>query len=80
MEEFESAKMIFDRVDDNYYDTDIIHKARLYMIKACAENENLKLAKQYLNKYENDLRENNLYNEALIAINQAEKINLKSSK
>ena len=80
MEEFESAKMIFDRVDENYYDTEIIHKARLYMIKACAENENLKLAKQYLNKYENDLRENNLYNEALIAINQAEKINLKSSK
>ena len=72
--------MIFDRVDENYYDTEIIHKARLYMIKACVENENLKLAKQYLNKYENDLRENNLYNEALIAINQAEKINLKSSK
>tara|TARA_S200000501_G_scaffold98676_1_gene92011 strand:- start:11629 stop:12399 length:771 start_codon:yes stop_codon:yes gene_type:complete len=80
MEEFESAIMIFDRVDENYYDTEIIHKARLYMIKACAKNENLSLAKQYLIRFESDLKENNLYNEAVIAINQAEKINLKSSK
>lgn len=71
MEEYESARMVFQRVNDLYYDTDIANENKLWIIKAYAKNLNLIAANDFLIEYEPILKSNSLYEDAIASINEA---------
>tara|TARA_B100001105_G_scaffold158049_1_gene126996 strand:+ start:531 stop:1301 length:771 start_codon:yes stop_codon:yes gene_type:complete len=73
MEEYESARMVFQRVDDLYYDTDVVGDTKLWIIKAYAKDLNLEAANQHLADYETVLKASELYDDALASIAEAEK-------
>tara|TARA_A100001037_G_C15138129_1_gene632197 strand:+ start:376 stop:1143 length:768 start_codon:yes stop_codon:yes gene_type:complete len=64
MEEYDSAKMIFNRVIDTFYDTAVVHLARQGKVKALAQNRQIDEALEFLNDHESKLKENGLYEEA----------------
>ncbi|MDP6861240.1 MAG: outer membrane protein assembly factor BamD, partial [Candidatus Marinimicrobia bacterium] len=73
MEEYESARMVFQRVDNLYYDTDVVDDTKLWIIKAYAKDLNLEAANQHLADYETVLKASELYDDALASIAEAEK-------
>jgi outer membrane protein assembly factor BamD len=73
MEEFESAKIAFERVVDNYYDTDVVHLARQGMIKALANNRQINDAQDLLVENEMNLTEHGLFDDAKETIQKIQK-------
>ena len=73
MDEYESAKLAFQIVIDEYYDTDIFHNAQQGMIVALANNKELPDAENLLKQNEQVLKENNLYEKAIDSIEKAKK-------
>ena len=73
MDEYESAKLTYQKVIDLYYDTDVIHKAYFEMVKALAKNENIDEAISLLDQHQDILVENELYNDANSLIQQIQK-------
>lgn len=73
MDEYESAKLTYQKVIDLYYDTDVIHKAYFEMVKALAKNENIDEAISLLDQHQDILVENELYNDASSLIQQVQK-------
>ena len=73
MDEYDSAKLIFQKVIDLYYDTEIIHKAYFEMLKALAKNENIDEAISLLDQHQEILVENNLYDDANSLIQQIQR-------
>ena len=55
MDEYESAKMTFERVVDHYYDTAVVHQARQGMVKALAQNRQIDEALALLDENEMNL-------------------------
>ena len=80
MEEYESARMVFQRVNALYYDTDVSDDTKLWTIKAYAKDFNLEAANQHLAEYKTILITNDLYEEAVASIAEAEKMIAKSNK
>ena len=75
MEEYESAKISFQTVIDEYYDTGIIYFAQQGMIKALAKNNEINDAKSLLYKYKTELEEQNLFDELQQIIESFQKKN-----
>ena len=73
MEEYESAKMTFERVIDYYYDTAVVHQARQGLVKALAHNRQIDEALVYLNNNETKLTEQGLYDDAKETIEDIQK-------
>jgi len=73
MDEFESAKMTFDRVISFYYDTDVIHQAHQGIVIALARDGKITEASEYLGAHKVALMENGLYGNAENAISDMEK-------
>ena len=74
MEEYESAKMTFERVVDHYYDTAVVHQARQGMVKALAQNRQIDEALALLDENEMNLTEHGLYNDAKDTIQDVQKM------
>ena len=74
MEEYESAKMTFERVVDHYYDTAVVHQARQGMVKALAQNRQIDEALALLEENEMNLTEHGLYNDAKDTIQDVQKM------
>ena len=74
MEEFESAKMTFQRVIDLYYDTGVIYQAHQGMVQALAKNREIDEALALLNDHEMDLMGEGLYGDAQETIQNVQKI------
>ena len=74
MEEFESAKMTFQRVIDLYYDTGIIYQAHQGMVQALAKNREIDEALALLNDHDMDLMGEGLYDDAQETIENVQKI------
>ena len=74
MEEYESAKMTFERVVDHYYDTAVVHQARQGMVKALAQNRKIDEALALLDENEMNLTEHGLYNDAKDTIQDVQKM------
>jgi len=74
MEEYESAKMTFERVVDHYYDTAVVHQARQGMVKALAQNRQIDEALALLDENEMNLTEHGLYNDANDTIQDVQKM------
>ena len=74
MEEYESAKMTFQRVIDLYYDTGIIFQAHQGMVQALAKNREIDEALVLLNDHEMDLMGEGLYSDAQETIQNVQKI------
>ena len=64
LEEYESAKMTFQMVMDQYYDTSFINFAHQGMVKALAKNREIEDAVELLIKNEVDLIVSGLYDDA----------------
>ena len=77
MEEYESAKLSFQRVIDKFYDTSYFAPSKKEMVIALAKNKEADAAKIFLDSNKVLLTEKNLYKKAQEAI---EHINFKSSK
>ena len=73
LDEHESAKLSFQLVIDEYYDTDIFHHAQQGIIVALANNKELINAENLLKQNEQVLKENNLYEKAMDSIEKAKK-------
>ncbi len=73
MDEFESARMVFEEISNLYYDTEMIDDSRLWIVKAYARDLDVKNAKIYLEKFETELKSSGLYLEAENAIFRAVK-------
>jgi len=73
MDEFESARMVFEEISNLYYDTEMIDDSRLWIVKAYARDLDIKNAKIYIQKFEIELKSSGLYLEATDAISRAEK-------
>ena len=64
MDEFEPARMSFNSVLDQYYDTDIVEEVHVGVIKSYIKNNKIKQAKEYwLNKGQEDIVSEELINE-----------------
>ena len=74
MEEYESAKMTFERVVDHYYDTAVVHQARQGMVKALAQNRQIDEALALLDENEMNLTEHGLYYDAKDTIQHVQKM------
>ena len=74
MEEYESAKMTFQKVIDLYYDTGIIYQAHQRMVQALAKNREIDEALAFLNDHEMDLMGEGLYDDAQEIIENVQKI------
>ena len=61
MEEYESAKISFQAVIDQYYDTEIIYLAHEGMVKALAKNNEFDEAIVMLNRYKMEFIERDLF-------------------
>jgi tetratricopeptide (TPR) repeat protein len=64
MEEYESAEMMFNRVLEYYYDTDVVNDAKQGIVMALANARRIDDAIDYLNNNEDSLKEFELYNDA----------------
>ncbi len=73
MDEFESARMVFEEISNLYYDTKMIDDSRLWIVKAYARDLDIKNAKIYIKKFETELKLSGLYIEAEGAISEAVK-------
>ena len=73
MEEFESAKIAFERVIDNYYDTDVVHLAHQVKIKALANNRQINEAQDLLVENTINLTEHGLFYDAEETIQEIQK-------
>ena len=80
LEEYESAKMTFQLVIDQYYDTSIINYAYQGMVRSLAKNREIEDAIALLNQNEIDLIGSGLYNDAKEAIDDMEKKIAKEQK
>ena len=74
MDEFESARLVFEEISNLYYDTEMIDDSRLWIIKAYARDLDIKNAKIHLNKFKTELKSSDLYLEAENEILKAQKI------
>ena len=74
MDEFESARLVFEEISNLYYDTEMIDDSRLWIIKAYARDLDIKNAKIHLNKFKTELKLSDLYLEAENEILKAQKI------
>jgi len=64
MDEFEPARMSFNRVLDDYYDTDVIQEVHIGIIKSFLMEKKIDLAKEYwLNKGQDDIVKDQLIDE-----------------
>ena len=64
MDEFEPARMSFNNVLDQYYDTDIVEEVHVGVIKSYIKSNKIKQAKEYwLNKGQEDIVSEELINE-----------------
>ena len=64
MDEFEPARMSFNSVLDQYYDTDIVEEVHVGVIKSYIKSNKIKKAKEYwLNKGQEDIVSEELINE-----------------
>ena len=64
MDEFEPARMSFNSVLDQYYDTDIVEEVHVGVIKSYIKSNKIKQAKEYwLNKGQEDIVSEELINE-----------------
>ena len=61
MEEYESAKISFQTVIDQYYDTKIVLFAQQGMIKALVKNNEITEAISLLNEFKTELQERGLF-------------------
>ncbi len=68
MEEYESAKMTFERVVDHYYDTAVVHQARQGMVKALAQNRKIDEALALLDENEMETLFNHYISSCLVLI------------
>ena len=80
LEEYESAKMTFQLVIDQYYDTSFINYAHQGMVKSLAKNREVEDAIALLSQNEIDLIGSGLYNEAKEVIDDMEKKIAKEQK
>ena len=74
MDEYESAKMTFDRVISMYYDTEVIYQAHQGAVIALAKNGEISEATNYLETHKAALETHDLLNDAVKAIQDMEKI------
>ena len=80
LEEYESAKMTFQMVMDQYYDTSFINFAHQGMVKALAKNREIEDAVELLIKNEVDLTGSGLYDDAEKIIDDMKRKILKEEK
>ena len=80
LEEYESAKMTFQLVMDQYYDTSVITYAHQGMVRSLAKNRELEDAIALLKDNELDLIGSGLYDEAKETIDDMEKKVAKEQK
>ena len=73
MDEFESARIVFEEISNLYYDTEMINDSRLWIVKAYARDLDVKNAKIYIERFKTELKASGLYLEAESAISIAEK-------
>ena len=64
MDEYESAKLAFQIVIDEYYDTSFLVLAQKEMVISLAKNREIDNALTFLELNKNDLANNDLYDEA----------------
>ncbi len=64
MEEYESAKISFQNVIDQYYDTKIVFLAQQGMIKALVKNNEITEAISLLDEFKTELQERGLFEQA----------------
>ena len=74
MEEYESAKMTFQQVIDQYYDTGIIYDSHQGMVLALANNREIEEALAFLNDYKMELMGDGHYDLAQETIEDIQKI------
>jgi outer membrane protein assembly factor BamD (BamD/ComL family) len=74
MEEYYSARMTFNKVIDLYYDTPIVYEAKAGLVEAFAYNKEIDEAYKSINSFETDLKDNNLYEDAMETIIRIEKM------
>lgn len=73
MDEFESARMVFEEIENLYYDTKMIDQSRLWIVKAYARDLDLKNARKYFEKHSSKFKSSGLYIEAENEISRASK-------
>ena len=74
MDEFEPARMSFNRVLDDYYDTDIVQEVQIGVVKSFLLEKKTGLAKEYwLNKGQDDVVNDQLIDEINQLFSKAEK-------
>ena len=74
MDEFEPARMSFNSVLDQYYDTDIVEEVHVGVIKSYIKSNKIKQAKEYwLNKGQEDIVSEELINEIDHLFSEVEK-------
>ncbi len=74
LEEYNSAKIFFQSIIDEYYDTDIVIFAHQGMVKSLARNREIEDAIAYLDKYEKELDERKLFIDANKTIDMMKKV------
>ena len=74
MDEFDPARMSFNRVLDDYYDTDIVQEVHVGVVKSFLLENKTELAKEYwLNKGQDDVVNDQLIDEINQLFSKAEK-------
>ena len=74
MDEFEPARMSFNRVLDDYYDTDIVQEVHISVVKSFLLEKRIDSAKEYwLNKGQDDVVKDHLIEEINELFSKAEK-------
>ena len=76
MEEYESAKISFQTVIDQYYDTKIVFLAQQGMIKALVKNNEITEAILLLNEFKTELQEKGLFEQVDQIIKSSKKKNV----
>ena len=76
MEEYESAKISFQTVIDDYYDTEMIFLAQQGMIKSLAKNNEIDDAASLLEEYKTGLKKRKLFEEVDHIIKSLQKDNM----
>ena len=80
MDEYEPARLSFQRVLDQFYDTDIVEIAHLGIIRSYCLEINIEKARDYWTGLEGQIKTEELIAEAEILIENAEKEKAKSEK
>ena len=65
MEEYQSAIMTFEGLIDNYYDTDIMEKGHVGIIRCYSKMKKKKEAEQYFSEYKSQIISTDLRQDAL---------------